>query len=63
MSTKSLEVLDASELKEGDHKAVDFEGGRVLLSKVGGEVYATQANCSHYGAPLESMCCMTVADK
>lgn len=50
---KTLPVLDASQLQEGEHKAVDFDGGRVLLSKIKGQVYATQANCSHYGAPLE----------
>lgn len=35
---KSLEVLEASELNEGQVKAVDFDGGRVLLSKVKGEI-------------------------
>lgn len=50
---KEIEVLDASELQDGQHKAVDFDGGKVLVSKVHGEVYATSAFCTHYGAPLE----------
>lgn len=50
---KTHEVLDSSELKDGQHKAVDFAGGKVLLSKIKGQVYATSAFCTHYGAPLE----------
>jgi len=47
------EVLDLSELKEGQMKAVDFEGGKVLLSNIKGQINATSAFCTHYGAPLE----------
>jgi len=50
---KEQAVLDENELKDGQHKAVDFAGGKVLLSKLGGEVFATSAFCTHYGAPLE----------
>jgi nitrite reductase/ring-hydroxylating ferredoxin subunit len=35
-----------------DRKEVDFEGGKVLLSKIGDKVHATSAFCTHYGAPL-----------
>lgn len=28
-------------------KAVDFDGGKVLLSKIKGQVYATSAFCTH----------------
>ena len=52
--TITKEVLDASELKEGQMKAVDVDGGKVLLSNIGGKINATSANCTHYGAPLES---------
>ncbi|KAL7419530.1 Apoptosis-inducing factor 1 [Cryptotrichosporon argae] len=52
-TTKTVQVLDADQLGEGQMKAVDFEGGKVLLSKIKGEVYATSAFCTHYGAPLE----------
>ena len=52
--TITKEVLDASELKEGQMKAVDVDGGKVLLSNIGGKINATSAFCTHYGAPLES---------
>jgi hypothetical protein len=52
--TITKEVLDASELKEGQIKAVDVDGGKVLLSNIGGKINATSAFCTHYGAPLES---------
>lgn len=35
---KTLEVLDAAQLGEGQMKAVEFDGGKVLLSKINGEV-------------------------
>ncbi|CAL1716034.1 unnamed protein product [Somion occarium] len=52
-SLKTIAVLDESELKDGDMKQVDFEDeGKVLLSRLGDEVHATSAFCTHYGAPL-----------
>ncbi|KAI9635272.1 uncharacterized protein MKK02DRAFT_25715 [Dioszegia hungarica] len=50
---KTLAVMDASELQEGQHKNVDFDGSKILVSKLQGQVYATSAYCTHYGAPLE----------
>ncbi|KAL1410632.1 Apoptosis-inducing factor 1 [Vanrija albida] len=50
---KTLPVLDDKDLAEGQLKAVDFDGSKVLLSRVKGEVHATSAHCTHYGAPLE----------
>lgn len=36
-----------------DRKEVTFEGdGKVLLSRLGNEIHATSAFCTHYGAPL-----------
>ncbi|TEB34751.1 hypothetical protein FA13DRAFT_1729396 [Coprinellus micaceus] len=54
MSTvKSLAVLDESQLQDGQMKEVDFEdGGKVLLSRLGDNIHATSAFCTHYGAPL-----------
>ncbi|KAF8756955.1 Rieske [2Fe-2S] domain [Rhizoctonia solani] len=52
MSTKSIPVLDASELADGQLKQVEFENGHVLLSKIGDKIHATSAFCTHYGAPL-----------
>jgi hypothetical protein len=33
-------------------KEVDFEGGKVLVSRLGDKIHATSAFCTHYGAPL-----------
>lgn len=61
--TITKEVLDASELKEGQMKAVDVDGGKVLLSNIGGKINATSAYCTHYGAPLESTQYIPLPDK
>ncbi|KAK6905738.1 hypothetical protein I203_106569 [Kwoniella mangroviensis CBS 8507] len=47
------EVLPESELKDGQMKSVEFGEGKVLISKIKGQIYATSAFCTHYGAPLE----------
>ncbi|PPQ99135.1 hypothetical protein CVT24_009325 [Panaeolus cyanescens] len=52
MSAKTIAVLDASELKDGNMKEVDFEDGKVLLYRLDDKVHATSAWCTHYGAPL-----------
>jgi hypothetical protein len=39
---KTLEVLPAAELAEGTMKAVEFDGGKVLLSKINGQVVCAQ---------------------
>ena len=33
-------------------KEVVFEDGKVLLSRLGDNIHATSAFCTHYGAPL-----------
>jgi nitrite reductase/ring-hydroxylating ferredoxin subunit len=33
-------------------KEVDFEDGKVLVSRLGDKIHATSAFCTHYGAPL-----------
>ena len=33
-------------------KEVAFHKGKVLLSRLGDNIYATSAYCTHYGAPL-----------
>ena len=45
--------MNASDLNDGEKKSIDFAGGKVLVSKIKGQVYATSAFCTHYGAPLE----------
>ncbi|TFK72981.1 flavo protein [Pluteus cervinus] len=52
MTLQTIAVLDDSELQDGQMKEVDFNQGKVLLSKVDNKVYATSAYCTHYGAPL-----------
>ncbi|KAF8896201.1 flavoprotein [Infundibulicybe gibba] len=52
MSLKTISVLDDAELKDGQMKEVDFEQGKVLLSRLGDKIHATSAFCTHYGAPL-----------
>ncbi|GES79469.1 AIF-like mitochondrial oxidoreductase [Rhizophagus clarus] len=43
----------ASELKDGQMKEVTVgNNSKVLLSKAGGQIYATSHKCTHYGAPL-----------
>ncbi|KAL9714193.1 Apoptosis-inducing factor 1 [Leucoagaricus gongylophorus] len=49
---KTIAVLDESELKDGQLKEVDFESGKVLLSRLGDKIHATSAWCTHFGAPL-----------
>ncbi|KAF6757217.1 flavo protein [Ephemerocybe angulata] len=51
-NTKTIAVLDESELQDGQMKEVAFEDGKVLLSKLGDKIHATSAFCTHYGAPL-----------
>ncbi len=36
--TKTVAVCDASELKDGEMKQVEFDDGKVLLSKVQGKI-------------------------
>ncbi|KAG8864466.1 hypothetical protein FRB96_004969 [Tulasnella sp. 330] len=49
----TIAVLDDSELPDGSMKEVGFgSDGKVLLSKLRGNVHATSAFCTHYGAPL-----------
>lgn len=49
---KTIAVLDESELKDGQLKEVEFESGKVLLSRLGDKIHATSAWCTHFGAPL-----------
>lgn len=46
------EVLDSSELTEGQHKQIEFGRVPVLLLRSGGTVLATEAWCVHAGGPL-----------
>lgn len=52
MSTKTLPVLDANQLADGQMKEVAFDDGKVLVARLGDKVVSTSAYCTHYGAPL-----------
>ncbi|KAL0572324.1 Apoptosis-inducing factor 1 [Marasmius crinis-equi] len=52
MAAKTVAVLNESDLNDGQMKEVDFEQGKVLLSRIGDKIHATSAFCTHYGAPL-----------
>jgi nitrite reductase/ring-hydroxylating ferredoxin subunit/uncharacterized membrane protein len=45
-------VLAEAELAEGQMKRVDVEGGRILLARRAGRIYAIAEVCSHMGGPL-----------
>ncbi|KAL1744490.1 hypothetical protein HDZ31DRAFT_38619 [Schizophyllum fasciatum] len=52
MATKTIAVLNDADLKDGQLKEVDFENGKVLVTRLGDKLHATSAFCTHYGAPL-----------
>ncbi|KAL1668337.1 hypothetical protein GGF50DRAFT_46647 [Schizophyllum commune] len=52
MATKTIAVLNDADLKDGQMKEVEFENGKVLVSRLGDKLHATSAFCTHYGAPL-----------
>lgn len=51
---KGLSKLDLQDLDKVEAEVEGIEGGKVLLVKVGNEVSALNANCTHYGAPLKN---------
>ncbi|KAJ9638067.1 Apoptosis-inducing factor 1 [Knufia peltigerae] len=51
---KDLAKLDLKELDKVEVEVEGIEGGKVLLVKVGDQISALNANCTHYGAPLKN---------
>src|SRR5688572_15239188 len=51
MAEHSLGQVDTL-LQDGQMKSFELEGKVVLLSRVGGQYFATGGKCTHYGAPL-----------
>lgn len=47
-------VLKASLLPPGHKHQIDHGDYKVLLTNVGGEVFAVESKCSHFGLPLEN---------
>ena len=44
--------MKSSELDEGSISPVDLGGNHILLSRIGGEVYAVSGTCTHEEADL-----------
>eukprot|EP00732_Lithocolla_globosa_P003632 Lithocolla_globosa_v1_NODE_2993_length_1802_cov_15.983400.p1 type:complete len:575 gc:universal NODE_2993_length_1802_cov_15.983400:47-1771(+) len=47
-----VDVCSVDELQNGEMKEMKVDGGKVLLSRIDGEYYATGHQCTHYRAPL-----------
>ena len=45
--TEYVQVMKNSELAEGTMSALDVKGTHLLLSRIGGEVYAVSGTCTH----------------
>jgi len=45
-------VLKTSDLSEGTMSAVEVKGNRILVSRLGGDVYAVSGTCTHEEADL-----------
>ncbi|RUS22322.1 hypothetical protein BC937DRAFT_89651 [Endogone sp. FLAS-F59071] len=52
MSVIEERVANVQDLKDGEMKEFGLGEGRVLLSQVNGQIFATSHKCTHYGAPL-----------
>ena len=46
-------VANKTDIKEGGLVGVELEGNKIVLAMINGQVFATDAVCSHKGAPLE----------
>jgi nitrite reductase/ring-hydroxylating ferredoxin subunit len=42
-----VQAMRASDLSEGSMSTVDLNGSHILLSKIGGEVFAVSGTCTH----------------
>ena len=49
---KEIAVAKIDDLQDGQTKQVEVEDSALLLAKIDGQIYATGAYCTHYGAPL-----------
>ncbi|MDP3332408.1 MAG: non-heme iron oxygenase ferredoxin subunit [Methylococcaceae bacterium] len=49
-----VDVVDESELVNGEHVVVDVEGTEVAVFKIDGEYYAIEDVCTHDGAEIAS---------
>ena len=47
-----VRVASLAELQPGSMRQVTVAGVEILIARVGDTVWATSANCIHYGGPL-----------
>jgi nitrite reductase/ring-hydroxylating ferredoxin subunit len=47
-----MKAMNLADLAEGTISAVDLNGNHILLSKIGGEVYAVSGVCTHEATDL-----------
>jgi len=50
---KTVRICAVSDLENGQMKAFEINGQRILVSRIKDRFYATGADCPHYGGPLE----------
>lgn len=53
MGTTSKKIATVDQLDDGDMRQISVGDTDLLVARIDGEIYATGAYCSHYGAPLE----------
>jgi len=49
-----IDVIEESELENGEHVVVDVDGTEVAVFKIDGEYYAIEDVCTHDGAEIAS---------
>jgi len=48
-----IKICKLSEVKEKGRKLIDFNGQKIVLFFIKGEIYAVNSLCPHRGGPLE----------
>ncbi|KST63851.1 FAD-dependent oxidoreductase [Mastigocoleus testarum] len=54
MKKRKVQVGKVADLCNGQMQKIELEEGNILLARIKDKFYATGANCTHYGAPLET---------
>jgi 3-phenylpropionate/trans-cinnamate dioxygenase ferredoxin subunit len=52
MDEKMVKVCSEEEISDGEIRAFDLNGARIILARKGDQVYALEDTCSHDGAEL-----------
>lgn len=51
--SQRLDGGPALSFPEGERRVVDYDGGQIIVTKNGGELYAIDARCPHLGLPMK----------